>query len=97
MGNEQDTKTVNDCQSAGVVVRHFIKSQRLEFELKNGDILMDNGACYQLLTRKTYKGWRTIYPEVSKKEFKKYISLPNVKEYKKHLYGKSVHLYKYYA
>ena len=40
-----------------------IKCGREEFDLNEKDIILDNGACFQILTRETGKGW-TKYPPV---------------------------------
>jgi hypothetical protein len=55
-----------------------IKCGREIFELVKGDKIMDNGACYQLTSRKIMKGFHNITPRVSKVEFKKFISLPGI-------------------
>lgn len=51
----------------------LIKIERREFDITNEDIIMDNGACYQLITKKYTKGWCQYYPIVSKTQFNKLI------------------------
>lgn len=48
---------------------HTIKSGRTTYELEDGDTVMDNGACFQLISRKVIKNYSAISPRISKKEF----------------------------
>lgn len=59
-----------------------IKCGRHEYELENGDYIMDNGACLQYCpkdkTRRPMKGCFSYLPRVSKKEFNRIKTLPNI-------------------
>ena len=46
-----------------------IKCGRKEFDVSNKDIIMDNGCCYQLVTKKIRKGYYDYSPVVSKTLF----------------------------
>lgn len=70
-----------------------IKCGRKVFELKDGDTVMDNGACYQLITRKIGNRIDSHSPLVSKKEFNKFIKNKNVSIKENHKYSKGVTLY----
>lgn len=43
-----------------------IKCGRQEFDLTKNDVILDNGACFQIMTRKVFKGWSDYPPVVSK-------------------------------
>lgn len=47
-----------------------IKLGRNIFAVSDDDIVMDNGACVQLITKKIHKGWNCFIPIMSKKLFK---------------------------
>lgn len=53
----------------------IIKSERREYHLVAGDWIMDNGACYQLASRKALRGWYLHTPLITKTEFAKFMSL----------------------
>jgi len=72
-----------------------IKCGRIVYELEDGDTIMDNGACYQLITRHVIKNYSKISPRVSKKAFNDFIKNPKVKINPEHNWGKSVTLYTY--
>ncbi len=55
-----------------------IKCGRKEFELRDGDQIMDNGACLQLVTRTVGYGFNECSPIVSKAEFKKFKDLAGI-------------------
>jgi hypothetical protein len=72
-----------------------IKCGRNEYELEDGDTVMDNGACVQLITREVRKGWQTYSPRVSKAAFKAFKADPNVRVNAHHNYGDGVTLWTY--
>lgn len=76
--------------------KETIKCGRVVYELKNGDTIMDNGACYQLITRSTNHDWANVSPILSKKAFKEFINNLNVQLVKKHRYHEGVKLYRYF-
>lgn len=47
-----------------------IKCRRREYTVTNFDIVLDNGACQQLITQTYFKGWSRISPVLSKALFK---------------------------
>lgn len=46
---------------------------RRKFNITNKDVVMDNGACYQLITQTYYKDWGNYYPVMSKRMFNKFV------------------------
>jgi hypothetical protein len=75
---------------------YIIKIKNKTFELVTGDEIMDNGFCYQLITRKVQKNFNWITPRISKKEFEKFIKLPNLHRIKrKYPSGIVVTIYQY--
>jgi hypothetical protein len=56
---------------------HIIKSRRRYIILKIGDSVLDNGKCYQLVSRASFMPDEPA-PILNKQEFKKFISLPEV-------------------
>ena len=56
----------------------YIKCGRNVFELVDDDTILDNGSCYQLITRKVGVGFDRNTPVVSKAEFKKFSKLTNI-------------------
>lgn len=72
-----------------------IKCGRKVFELEDGDTIMDNGACLQLISRKSFEGWYACSPSVSKAAFKAFKNNPKVKIDENHTYGSTVILYRY--
>lgn len=48
-----------------------LKCGRREFIVDEKDLILDNGACYQLITQTYYKDWGHYYPLVSKITFNK--------------------------
>ena len=46
-----------------------LKVGRDIIELDNKDLILDNGACYQIVTQKVRKGFDSHYPKMSKKLF----------------------------
>jgi hypothetical protein len=65
------------------------------YDLDDGDTVMDNGACLQLITRKVWKGYGNVSPRVSKAAFKKFRANPNVYINYGHSYGEEVTLWTY--
>ncbi|MFO1442857.1 hypothetical protein KDN24_06465 [Bacillus sp. Bva_UNVM-123] len=59
-----------------------IKCGRDEFELNEKDIIMYNGACYQLLTREVRNGWHSHSPVLAKAKAEKLIKTGDLKEVK---------------
>lgn len=70
-----------------------IKCGMKVFDLVKGDRVMDNGFCYQLITRKTGSGFVTYSPRLSKAAFKKFGAM-NIKSLT-HSYGESVTIWEY--
>lgn len=71
-----------------------LKCGRKVFDLVKGDRVMDNGACYQLITREVGAGWRNkVSPRVLKSEFDRYLCM-NV-ESLHHNYGEWVTIWEY--
>ncbi len=70
-----------------------IKCGRKVFNLVKGDRVMDNGACYQLITREIGNGFDRYPPRVSKAAFKKFMGL-NVKSVD-HNWGDGVTIWEY--
>lgn len=50
-----------------------IKCGRKEYIVGSSDLILDNGACYQLITKEERSGYGTVSPIVSKTTFKKYL------------------------
>lgn len=48
-----------------------LKCGRREFIVGEKDLILDNGACYQLITQTYYQDWSHVYPLVSKATFNK--------------------------
>jgi hypothetical protein len=57
-----------------------IKCGRNEFDLTEKDIIMYNGACYQLITRTIHKGWHSHYPVLANGKAEKLIKDGLLKE-----------------
>jgi hypothetical protein len=72
-----------------------IKCGRVSFELTDGDTVMDNGSCLQLITRRIHKGFTSYSPRVSKKEFAKFKTNKNVSINTSHDYPSYVTLWTY--
>jgi hypothetical protein len=51
----------------------LVKSGRNEFELTEEDVILDNGSCIQLVTRKVGIGWNQSNAIISKANWKKYL------------------------
>ena len=67
-----------------------IKVGRKTHTLKDGDAIMDNGSCFQLM-----KEWPAVNPKISIKAFKEFKDLDCVHEVKKHNYGDTVSIWQY--
>jgi hypothetical protein len=49
-----------------------VKIGRYEFDINEKDVILDNGACYQLITRRgRLVGWDFTTPIISKTQFEK--------------------------
>ncbi len=73
-----------------------LKCGNNHYDLYAGDIVMDNGYCRQLITRKMGNGWdNTGHPNVSIAEFARFKKLPNVALKKDHDNDASVTLWMY--
>ena len=75
------------------MTNNTIKCGRETYNLQDGDTVMDNGSCYQLISRTIRKGWDSYSPRVSKKAFNEFIKNPQVSINNNHNYGESVTLY----
>ena len=49
----------------------IIKCGRREFTVTENDLILDNGACYILITQSYQDGWSKCNPTVAKSTFKK--------------------------
>ena len=54
-------------------IKMELKCGRETFNLNEKDVIMYNGACYQLITRKVDVGWKQSTPVVAKAKAKKLI------------------------
>ncbi len=61
----------------------IIKCGRREFDLNSKDIIMFNGACYQIITRKIPAGWHYSAPILAKGKAEKMIRNGTLKVVKK--------------
>ncbi len=50
-----------------------IRLNKRDFEVNKDDRILDNGACYQLVTQKYRKGYSGLTPIVPKTTFKKWL------------------------
>ena len=50
-----------------------IKCGHREFEVNSNDIIMYNGACYQIVTKEYSKGWDRLTPVISKVKAEKMV------------------------
>jgi hypothetical protein len=73
----------------------IIKCGRKTYELEKGDMVMDNGACYQLISREVRNGFRHISPKLSKTAFSKFIKIERTQIKKDHGYGASIIIWEY--
>jgi len=72
-----------------------IKCGRVTYNLAEGDTVMDNGKCLQLITREVGSGWNRFHPKVSKAAFAQFKANTNVSIETDHAYGDWVTLYRY--
>jgi hypothetical protein len=72
-----------------------IKCGREVYELDNGDTVLDNGSCLQLITRTVRRGFYSHSPRVSKAAFKAFKKNENVKQNLDHRYGSNATLWTY--
>ncbi len=52
-----------------VIIMVKLKVGRKIFDINENDLILDNGACYVLVTQKVTKGFSSYLPTVSKKLF----------------------------
>lgn len=76
---------------------YLIKCGRETYEISDGETIMDNGKCLQLITRAVRHGWHSSPPRVSKKAFAAFKKIPGVKTVENHNYSDGVTLWRYYA
>lgn len=50
-----------------------LKIGRIFFDIDENDIILFNGACWQLITKVVWSGWHGCYPTVSKKLCEKFV------------------------
>lgn len=62
-----------------------IKRGRKTFNCTSKDLILDNGACYQLITQKYFKDWYNQTPHVSKILFKKLLKEGKIRKSKKEI------------
>ena len=55
----------------GEATRMEIKCGRRTFTVTEKDLILDNGATYQLITQKYFDGWFEVSPSVAKSTFNK--------------------------
>lgn len=60
-----------------------IKCERRIFNCTSKDLILDNGACYQLITQRYFKDWYNHTPRVSKTLFKKLLKEGKIRKSKK--------------
>lgn len=60
-----------------------IKCGRRIFDCTGKDLILDNGACYQLITKKYFQDWYDHTPVVSKTLFKKLLKEGKIRKSKK--------------
>ena len=60
-----------------------IKCGRRMFDCTSKDLILDNGACYQLITQEYYTDWHYCSPRVSKTLFKKLLKEGKIRKSKK--------------
>ncbi len=53
------------------------------FNVTNKDLILDNGACYQLITQKYFQDWYYHTPKVAKTLFKKLLKEGKIKKSEK--------------
>lgn len=49
----------------------IVNCNRREFDCKVGDYILDNGNCYQIITKKYRDGYSKLSPKISKGKFNK--------------------------
>lgn len=60
-----------------------IKCGRRTFNVTSKDLILDNGACYQLITQKYFKNWYEVSPIVAKSTFKKLLKEGKIRKSEK--------------
>lgn len=65
-----------------------IKCGRREFTVTSKDLILDNGACYILITQTYFDNWAKQYPTVAKGTFKNLLKTGAIQLYPKKYEGK---------
>lgn len=60
-----------------------VKCYSREFDCKPGDYILDNGACYQIITKTYNEGYHNLHPKLAKTTFKKLLKQGYIKLSKK--------------
>ena len=60
-----------------------LKFGRNVFDITDKDVVMFNGACWQLISQKIFDGWYYYYPKVSKTMCEKFVKKGILVMYKK--------------
>lgn len=60
-----------------------IKCGRRTFDCTDKDLILDNGSCYQIITKKYFKDWYDYTPVLSKTLFKKLLKEGKIRKSKK--------------
>ena len=60
-----------------------LKFGRNVFDITDEDVVMFNGACWQLISQKIFDGWYDYYPKVSKTMCEKFVKKGILVMYKK--------------
>ena len=50
-----------------------LKIGRRTFDINEKDVVLHNGACWQLISQTYFDGWRSVYPTVSKAMCEKFV------------------------
>ena len=75
-----------------------IKCGRRTFTVTEKDRILDNGACYQLITQRYFDGWHKAVPLVAKTTFKKLLKEGKIRlsaRRYKGTYGETYRLYEF--
>jgi len=77
-----------------------LKIGRRIFEITENDVVLFNGACWQLISQEYFSGWHSCYPSMSKVMCEKFVKKGILVMYKKKdeyitMDGKQMGLYYY--
>lgn len=76
-----------------------IKIRKHEFEVGHGDLILDNGACYILITKTYYSDYTRVNPTIPKSTFKRLLKDGDIrlskKKYGSKLGGTMMDLYEF--